>query len=169
MTSASCVASVTMTESSSKLSTRVERTWDQSSEGGDTIGCARYTENGDIPATGVAGGIERLMISLERGNLFPKSQLGAKVFIATVQESLKQEAIKLAQKLRENGMATEVDLKTRPFGKQLEYANATRIPYLIVLGPQELQSQMVKVKDMATRNETEVPLTGLVEKLQSLN
>ena len=123
----------------------------------------------DIPATGVAGGIERLMISLERSNLFPKGQLGAKVFIATVQEGLKQEAAKLAQKLRDNGVATEVDLKTRPFGKQLEYANATRIPYLIVLGPQELQSQMVKVKDMATRNEVEVPLTGLVEKLQSLN
>ena len=80
----------------------------------------------DIPATGVAGGIERLMISLERDNLFPKSPMGAKVFIATVQEGLKQEATKLAQKLRDNGIATEVDLKTRPLGKQLEYANAAR-------------------------------------------
>ena len=123
----------------------------------------------DIPATGVAGGIERLMISLERGNLFPKSQLAAKIFIATVQEGLKLEAIKLAQKLRENGLATEVDLKARPFGKQLEYANATKIPYLIVLGPHELQSQIVKVKDMNTRVEMEVPLTSLVEKLQSLS
>jgi len=123
----------------------------------------------DIPATGVAGGIERLMISLERDNLFPKSPLGAKVFIATVQEGLKQEATKLAQKLRDNGIATEVDLKTRPLGKQLEYANAAKIPFLIVLGPQELQTQTVKVKEMATRNEMPVPLDALVEKLQSLN
>ena len=123
----------------------------------------------DIPATGVAGGIERLMISLERDNLFPKGPMGAKVFIATVQEGLKQEATKLAQKLRDNGIATEVDLKTRPLGKQLEYANAAKIPFLIVLGPQELQSQTVKVKEMATRSEMEVPLDALVEKLQSLN
>jgi histidyl-tRNA synthetase len=123
----------------------------------------------DIPATGVAGGIERLMISLERDNLFPKSPMGAKVFIATVQEGLKQEATKLAQKLRDNGIATEVDLKARPLGKQLEYANAAKIPFLIVLGPQELQTQVVKVKEMATRNETPVPLDALVEKLQSLN
>jgi len=123
----------------------------------------------DLPATGVAGGIERLMISLERDGLFPKSPMGAKVFIATVQESLKQEATKLAQKLRDNGIATEVDLKTRPLGKQLEYANAVKIPFLIVLGPQELQTQTVKVKEMATRNEIPVPLDAVVEKLQSLN
>jgi len=130
--------------------------------------CKTYGKR-DIPATGVAGGIERLMISLERDNLFPNSRLGAKVFIATVQESLKLEATKLAQELRDHGVATEVDLKTRSFGKQLEYANATKIPYLIVLGPQELQSHMVKVKEMATRNEMEVSFDGLVAKLQSLN
>jgi histidyl-tRNA synthetase len=130
--------------------------------------CKTYGKR-DIPATGVAGGIDRLMISLERGNLFPRSQFGAKVFIATVHESLKREAANLAQKLRDNGVPSEVDLKTRPFGKQLEYANAAKIPYLIVLGPRELQSQTVKVKDMATRTEMEVPLTGLVEKLQSMN
>lgn len=123
----------------------------------------------DIPATGVAGGIERLMISLERDNLFPKGPMGAKVFIATVQEGLKQEATKLAQKLRDNGVAAEVDLKARPLGKQLEYANAAKIPYLIVLGPQELQTQIVKVKEMATRNESQVPIDALVAKLQALN
>ena len=46
----------------------------------------------DIPATGVAGGIERLMISLERANLFPKMRQTAKVFIATVQEDVRAEA-----------------------------------------------------------------------------
>jgi len=150
--------------------------FDKGGEGvGSIFGGGRYDRlcriygKRDIPATGVAGGIERLMISLERDNLFPKGPMGAKVFIATVQEGLKQEATKLAQKLRDNGIATEVDLKTRPLGKQLEYANAAKIPFLIVLGPQELQTQTVKVKEMATRNEMPVPLDALVEKLQSLN
>jgi histidyl-tRNA synthetase len=122
----------------------------------------------DIPATGVAGGIERLMISLERANLYPKNQFGAKVFVATVKEESRLEAIRLVESLRDNGIATEFDLKGRSLSKQLEYANAAKIPYLIVLGPQEIQSKVVKVKEMATGTETEVPIDGLVQKLGKL-
>jgi histidyl-tRNA synthetase len=123
----------------------------------------------DIPATGVAGGIERLMISLERANLFPKAIQGAKAFIATVQEGVRAEALKLAQSLRENGIPTEIELKERNLSKQLEYANSVAIPYVIVLGPQELQSGIVKIKNMATRTEIEVSRADLVSRLQSLD
>ena len=123
----------------------------------------------DIPATGVAGGIERLMISLERANLFPKMRQTAKVFIATVQEEMRAEALKLAQSLRKKGISTETDLKARNLSKQLEYANSALIPYVIVLGPQELKSQVFKIKNMATRTEVEVSLADLASKLQSLD
>jgi histidyl-tRNA synthetase len=122
----------------------------------------------DIPATGVAGGIERLMISLERANLFPKTPKGAKVFIATVQEGTRNEALKLAQSLRDGGISTEVDLKARSLSKQLEYANSVSIPYVIVVGPQEIQSGMFKIKNMATRTEIEVSLADLAGRIQSL-
>jgi histidyl-tRNA synthetase len=123
----------------------------------------------DIPATGVAGGIERLMISLERANLFPKMRQTAKAFIATVQEEMRAEALKLAQSLRDKGIPTETDLKTRNLSKQLEYANSALIPYVIVIGPQEVKSQVLKIKNMATRTEVEVSLTDLASKLQSLD
>jgi len=122
----------------------------------------------DVPATGVAGGIERLMISLDRANLFPKNQFRAKVFIATVQESLKPAVMQLAQNLRDNGIGAEIDLKARPLGKQLEYANAVSIPYLVVIGPQELQTRTARIREMATRKETEAPLDELVQRLQTL-
>lgn len=143
-------------------------------EVGSIFGGGRYDQlckvygKRDIPATGVAGGIERLMMSLERANLFPKSRRSAKVFIATVQESVRSEATRLAQKLRVNGVGTEIDLKDRPLGKQLEYADSAQIPYIIVLGPRELQSRVVKIREMATRNEIEISLDSLVAKLQSL-
>jgi histidyl-tRNA synthetase len=122
----------------------------------------------DIPATGVAGGVERLMISLERANLFPKTQQGANVFIATVEQGLRMEAIRLAQTLRDNGISSDLDLKGRALGKQLEYVNSTRIPYLVVLGPKEIQTKMAKLKEMESGTETPVPLEGLVEKLRDL-
>jgi len=123
----------------------------------------------DIPATGVAGGIERLMISLERAKLFPKTQLGAKVFIASAQESSRPDAIRVSQSLRDEGIAAEFDLKGRGLSKQIEYANSARIPYLIVLGPQEIQSKTVKVKDMQSGEESLVPMAELPVRLRSLN
>jgi len=123
----------------------------------------------DIPATGVAGGIERLMISLERGDLFPETRQVAKIFVATVRDEAVPVAIQIVQNLRDNGISAEMDLKGRPLGKQLQYADSLRIPYLVVIGPQELQSQVVKVRDMSTRTEFEVPMSELVSRLQSLN
>jgi len=123
----------------------------------------------DIPATGVAGGIERLMISLERAKLLPKSQLGAKVFVASAQESSRLEVVRLTQTLRDAGIPAEFDLKGRPLSKQMEYANSTQIPYLIVVGPKEIESRMVKLKDMATRTETPLAIDEIAAKLRSLN
>lgn len=123
----------------------------------------------DLAATGVAGGVERLMISLERANLFPKMRLGAKVFLATVQTETRAEAIKLAQMLRENGVSVEIDLKARNLSKQLEYANSSQIPYVIVLGAKEIQSQSVRIKSMATRTEIEASFTELATRLKSLD
>jgi len=123
----------------------------------------------DIPATGVAGGIERLMISLDRANLYPKTQPGSKVFVATAREESRLETVRVTENLRDSGIAAEFDLMGRSLSKQLEYANAAKIPYLIVLGPQEIQSKMVKVKEMATGTETEVRLDGLVQKLREMN
>jgi histidyl-tRNA synthetase len=123
----------------------------------------------DIPATGVAGGIERLMISLDRAKLFPNSQVGSKVFIAAAQEASRLEAVRLVQSLRDGGVSAEFDLKERTLSKQLQYADSAKIPYLIVLGPQEIESKVVKVKSMATRSETAIPLDELAAKLRLMN
>ena len=123
----------------------------------------------EIAATGVAGGIERLMISLERAKLFPETQLGPKVFIASAQEGSRFQAVGLAQSLRDEKIAVEVDLKERSLSKQIEYANSLQIPYLVVVGPQEIESRVVKLKRLATREESELPMSELAAKLRAVN
>ena len=136
--------------------------------GGRYDGLCKIYGKKDMPATGVAGGIERLMISLEQANLFPKLKPVVKLFIATVQEELLAEAVKIANQLRANGIPTAIDLKGRSLSKQLEFVNSTKIPYLLVIGRRELESRIVKIKDMATRIEVETRLEELVRCLQSL-
>ena len=123
----------------------------------------------DIPATGVAGGIERLMISLERAKLFPKIRLGAKVFVASAQETARLDVARIAQNLRDKGVATEFDMKGRSLGKQVEYVDSMQIPYLVVIGPKEISSGVVKVKAMSTGSEIEVPIAQLAEKISELS
>jgi len=123
----------------------------------------------DIPATGVAGGIERLMISLERAKLFPKSQLGPKVFVASPQEATRLDVVRLAQVLRDKGIPAEFDLKGRPLKGQIEYADSAQIPYLVVLGPREVESKTVKLKAMGTRTETLMSLDELPTRLVALS
>jgi histidyl-tRNA synthetase len=149
--------------------------YDKNEEVGAIFGGGRYDGlckiygKRDLPATGVAGGIERLMLSLEKANLFPKRRPVAKVFIATVQNEVIPDAIKITKLLRDNNIATEMDLKGRSLSKQLEYVDASKIPYLIVLGRRELESRTLKIKNTMTRTERETQLNGLVPLIQSLD
>src|SRR5438094_4096161 len=68
----------------------------------------------DMPATGVAGGYERLMLSLERKDLFPDIQQNPKVFVATVNETVRNEAVKIVQQLRNQRIRDKYALKQRP-------------------------------------------------------
>jgi len=148
--------------------------YDEAEEVGAVFGGGRYDGlckiygKRDIPATGVAGGIERLMISLEKANLFPKMKPTAKVFIATIQADANFEAVKLAKQLRERKIPTQIDLKQRSLSKQLEYVNATGIPYMIILGRRELESRMVKIKNMSTREEKEIALGEVCDRIERL-
>jgi histidyl-tRNA synthetase len=148
--------------------------YDEAEEVGAVFGGGRYDGlckifgKRDIPATGVAGGVERLMISLEKANLFPRTKPAAKVFIATVQADANSEAAKLANQLREKNIPTQINLKERSLSKQLEYVNASGIPYMIVLGRRELESRIVKIKNMSTREEIQTALDEVGSRIQEL-
>ena len=136
--------------------------------GGRYDGLCKIYGKRDLPATGVAGGIERLLISLEQANLLPVDQPVAKVFIATVQPEAIDGALRIAKILRENKIATQIDLKERSLGKQLEYVDASKIPYLVVIGRRELESKSVRIKNTATRTEIETTLEDLPSRIRSL-
>jgi histidyl-tRNA synthetase len=148
--------------------------YDEAEEVGAVFGGGRYDGlckifgKRDIPATGVAGGVDRLMLSLEKADLFPKRKPVAKVFIATIQADASLEAAKLAKRLREKNISTQVDLKERSLSKQLEYVNASGIPYMIVLGRRELESRVVKIKNMSSRAEIETALDEVAARIQQL-
>jgi len=123
--------------------------------------CAIYGKR-NIPATGVAGGIERLLISLERAAVFPKLTQVGTVFVAAVNDDVRQRALAIADQLRTLRIPSDVDVKRRSLAKQLEYADSLGIPYALIVGPQEVESGRFKLRDMRKRTEESLTLDEII-------
>jgi histidyl-tRNA synthetase len=119
--------------------------------------CGIYGKR-NIPATGVAGGIERLLISLEKAGVLPKLRLGGTVFVAAVNDEVRRETLSIAAKLRSLRIPSDLDVKHKSLAKQLEYANSLGIPYALIVGPQEVKSGQFKLRDMKKHTEESLTL-----------
>jgi len=134
--------------------------------GGRYDGLCRIYGKRDMPATGVAGGIERMMLSMERAGLFPKLKQPPQVFVIAVNDSVRGTCWTITQSLRKQGISVDFDLKRRAMKKQLEYTDSTGVPYVIIVGQKELDKGVVKLKDMDKRTEIEMPLDDAVNTIK---
>jgi histidyl-tRNA synthetase len=126
--------------------------------------CGVYGKR-SIPATGVAGGIERLLISLEKAGVLPKHKEVGTVFVAAVNDEVRQYALSIAARLRNARIPSDVDVKRKSLAKQLEYANSLGIPYALIVGPQELKSGQFKLRDMKKRAEETLTLDEIITRI----
>jgi histidyl-tRNA synthetase len=117
----------------------------------------------DIPATGVAGGIERLMISLERASVIPQLPSVPRVFVAAVNDESRKKVWDIVQKLRDEGLSTDFDMRKRSLRGQIEYANAMKTPFVVIVGPREIAQGVAKVRDTAKHTEVEVEVERIRE------
>jgi histidyl-tRNA synthetase len=129
--------------------------------------CGVYGKR-SIPATGVAGGIERLLISLEKAGVLPKHKEVGTVFVAAVNDEVRQHALSTAAKLRDARIPSDVDVKRKSLARQLEYANSLGIPYALIVGPQELKSGQFKLRDMKKRTEETLTLDEVITRISRM-
>ncbi len=117
-----------------------------------------------LPAVGVAGGIERLLLSLEQHGVLKKPS-SRPVMIISVKDSARKGAIEIAQSLRASGVRAVVDVQGRDLRGQLEYANKAGMAKTVILGPKELDEGKATIKDMESGKEEKVPLKDVAKKL----
>jgi len=137
---------------------------------GSLAGGGRYDELIELfggrptPATGISLGIERIIEVMNSKEMFDLPKTRVEVFIVNVNDQVKKQAIKIANKLRKNNVPCQVDLMNRSLTKQLEYANSLRIPYTVIVGSKELKKNKVKLRDMKLKKEKEVKIDEIVRK-----
>ena len=71
--------------------------------------------------------------------------------------------IEVANVLRNNGINTEIYLNNKKLKAKFKYADKLEIPYVIVIGEDEIERRIVKLKDMKTGEEKEINLDNLDE------
>ncbi len=115
---------------------------------------------GNLPAVGMSIGVDRLLELL--GNNEAKTP--AKVFVAVIGGVIEY-AMEIARMMRENGINTAIEPGNRNIKKQLEYADSLKIPFVVIVGPEEMKNKTAKVRNMATRKEESVDASELVNAL----
>jgi histidyl-tRNA synthetase len=107
-----------------------------------------YTDK-NLPGVGISIGLTRLFFKLkEAGLIEAKKATPAKVLVVQMDEKFRNENLKVATELRKNGINTEVYFESEKISKQVKYANQLGVPFVIMIGENEVKEGKVSLKVM---------------------
>lgn len=122
----------------------------------------------NISAIGVSVGIERIVTILEKQNIEAKI-IKPNVFVASVGKNMTGERLKLVCQLRKNGIYAEMSYSNNPKMKgQLEKVFENGIPYMMVIGENEIQKGTVMLKDIDKKEQLELDRLESIEFLKKI-
>ena len=110
----------------------------------------------DLPAVGTTLGLDRICDVIAELNLWPDIKLTTtKVLVTIFSAELRDKSIELSIRLRQTGIGVELYPDDRiKLDKQLQYAARKKIPYVVILGPEEVAKDMVTLKNMSMQCES---------------
>ncbi len=140
--------------------------FDRNSSLGALAGGGRYDSltgafgRQDLGATGVAGGVERIILTMDEQGAWPKTG-HQRVSVLYVDEEMQKVAMGVASGLRLHNIAADIDLAGRPLRKQMELASDSK--YAVIIAPTELESGKAVLRNMEDGTETRVDLEKITD------
>jgi histidyl-tRNA synthetase len=137
---------------------------------GALVGGGRYDTltkafgRNDLGATGAAGGVERIVLLLEKQKVNTQSKED-RVSVVFINDDMKKIAINLASQLRLKGIPTDVDLLGKSLKKQMEIASNSK--YVIIVAPKEYADNSVIIRNMRDGSEKQVKMDVMLNDLKS--
>jgi histidyl-tRNA synthetase len=118
------------------------------------------------PAVGVAHGLDRIALDLQAQKIPLAAPRVKRAVVIPVQETLKAEALRISQMLREAGVSVEFEVMGRKMAKALEDADRRKMDYAVIVGEREMDEGAVVVRDLAKHEQTTVGIEKLLEKIK---
>lgn len=116
-----------------------------------------------LSGAGISFGADRIYDVLLELNLFPESAAaGTRVLISNFDTASARYALPLLQQLREAGVASELYPSAAKLKKQMSYADAKAIPYVILIGSDEMESGLLTVKDMHSGTQQQLSSDAII-------
>ncbi|BCJ86330.1 histidine--tRNA ligase [Effusibacillus dendaii] len=140
-------------------------------DGATVIGGGRYNglvkELGgpETPGIGFGCGLDRVVLTLSNQNVELPIQQTIDAFLVTLGDAADRKAVSLLQQLRRAGLIAEKDYLARGMKAQLKAADRLGARQVIILGDDELSQGVANVKNMATGEQSTVPLAELADKI----
>jgi len=119
----------------------------------------------DIGAAGVAGGVERIILTMQEQNIIPQITQN-RVAVLYIDDEMRKVAHSITSLLRLNNIPADIDLANRNLKKQMN--NASNARFSIIVGPQELDNGNVVLRDMKDGKEETISLEKLTEDPKSI-
>jgi len=112
----------------------------------------------DVPATGISIGVDRLIVALQQQNLLSVNS-SPLVVIANMDKNQLSEYLKMADELRDAGIACEVSYGSKNLAKQLKYCDRKNANIVVIAGDSEIKNGVISVKDLAAGKELSMKIT----------
>jgi histidyl-tRNA synthetase len=120
----------------------------------------------DQPAVGLAFGFDRLMEALEQFELLPTNNSSAKVLVTIFSPEILDKSIEVTNFLRGAGINSEIYLDANSkLDKQFKYADNKKIPFVVIIGPDEANNNTVTLKNFSNKTQVTITLDELAQKL----
>lgn len=135
--------------------------------GGRYDNLAEYYTTQKLPGVGISIGLSRLFYQLKEAGFF-KEEIAAtltKVLVVPMDENTAY-SIGVANKLRQNDVASEVYLEGGKLQKKLNYANKLGIPYVILIGSDEIETNELTLKDMKVGEQFKLSVDEIINKVK---
>lgn len=117
----------------------------------------------EISGVGFATGIERLLTALEYENILPCSETKVDAYIISMDDNTKKEAIKILNILRMNGFTSDMDLMNRNIKGNFKQAERLNAKYIIIIGEDEIENEILTIKDNHTKEEYKINNNDLID------
>ncbi|GBD13768.1 Histidine--tRNA ligase [bacterium HR24] len=118
------------------------------------------------PAVGFGTGIERIILNLKRQEVAVPQGRGVQAFVAYQGAQARLSALRLASRLRRQGIATVVATGDRSLKAQMRQADARGARYALILGPREVETGTVTVRRLADGHQETLPAEEVVSRLR---
>ncbi len=119
----------------------------------------------DISATGVAGGVERMIITMEEQKIAAIVPIQM-VSVVYVNEEMKAPAMNLASKLRQKQIPVTIDVTGKSLSKQMEHASDST--FTVIVGPKEYADDSIVLRNMNDGKENTMKINNLLESISSI-